>query len=493
MILNGVLSHFLNFRSSLTVGKVDGSDGRGSYSGLQDCLSHILTTLKNSNLHLFLQNAEDILVSGGKDEHSGIDLVINGIWVPIAQHLEEKFPNIFNIGIPHVFAHIYRSILNFLHSLPSLFQSNNNTSNGLRNRLQHAAPIASFLQRFKLDLYYSLRVREIMSRLDKACELDTKQLLASYNIPTSTATTSAERLSVEAIYRKGGNSSSSVSKASLDEILNLVNTEITSKCQDPIFSIFAAEMLLCLHNEVALVPVIAKMVVVVERVLLRMLLHLLLISNAYVSANLSSNSSAPENKNSPILSLVHGQWSRTEYEALRQQYLLHSDGAAASANSAPQSPMKSNPNPPLPPATPDAKSTNNAAVPNTPATPSLSKNSSSSSALAQMQMSTDKLLYLLSDLQHVLQWTQTYYYPTFLLPYTSKAQNNVIQRSFLQAMECLNLTLKAMYTHFNHLLAQDCKKALSSIKAIAGKYRMTNKPPPNKASSYVETIFQPIR
>jgi len=32
-----------------------------------------------------------------------------------------------------------------------------------------------------------------------------------------------------------------------------------------------------------------------------------------------------------------------------------------------------------------------------------------------------------------------------------------------------------------------------AVKAIAGKYRMTNKPPPDTASQYVETVLQPLR
>jgi Domain of unknown function (DUF3510) len=43
------------------------------------------------------------------------------------------------------------------------------------------------------------------------------------------------------------------------------------------------------------------------------------------------------------------------------------------------------------------------------------------------------------------------------------------------------------------LLAGDCKKALAAVKAVALKYRMTNKPAPEAPSPYVEGILQPFR
>jgi len=43
------------------------------------------------------------------------------------------------------------------------------------------------------------------------------------------------------------------------------------------------------------------------------------------------------------------------------------------------------------------------------------------------------------------------------------------------------------------MLAGDCKKGLSAVRAVAAKYRMTNKPAPEVQSPYVDTILLPFR
>jgi len=50
-----------------------------------------------------------------------------------------------------------------------------------------------------------------------------------------------------------------------------------------------------------------------------------------------------------------------------------------------------------------------------------------------------------------------------------------------------------VWTRICNLLGAECKRNLVAVKAIAGKYRMTNKPPPEVASTYVESVLQPYK
>lgn len=44
-----------------------------------------------------------------------------------------------------------------------------------------------------------------------------------------------------------------------------------------------------------------------------------------------------------------------------------------------------------------------------------------------------------------------------------------------------------------YIFIGDCKKGLSAVRAVAAKYRMTNKPAPEVPSPYVDTILLPFR
>jgi len=54
-------------------------------------------------------------------------------------------------------------------------------------------------------------------------------------------------------------------------------------------------------------------------------------------------------------------------------------------------------------------------------------------------------------------------------------------------------TVRALWGKVYQLLEADCRQILQAVRAVAGKFRMTNKPPPETASPYVITILQPIR
>lgn len=68
-----------------------------------------------------------------------------------------------------------------------------------------------------------------------------------------------------------------------------------------------------------------------------------------------------------------------------------------------------------------------------------------------------------------------------------------IRRCLTLQSDKLNSLRERVWVETCRLLSLECKDNLLGIKGVASKYRMTNKPPPNAPSPYVETIFKPIR
>lgn len=61
-----------------------------------------------------------------------------------------------------------------------------------------------------------------------------------------------------------------------------------------------------------------------------------------------------------------------------------------------------------------------------------------------------------------------------------------------QSMKMLSV-VEAAWAHIASLISADCIASLTALKTIAGKYRMTNKPPPDTHSSFVPDILKPLR
>jgi len=107
--------------------------------------------------------------------------------------------------------------------------------------------------------------------------------------------------------------------------------------------------------------------------------------------------------------------------------------------------------------------------------------------------SIEELVLLTADLHCLAEWLEKSYsfYAEETLGY-SKSDGIIVK--------CINIVNKrieiardAVWNKVCSLLSSECKKSLVAVKAIAGKYRMTNKPPPEIASPYVENIVLPLR
>lgn len=62
----------------------------------------------------------------------------------------------------------------------------------------------------------------------------------------------------------------------------------------------------------------------------------------------------------------------------------------------------------------------------------------------------------------------------------------------VQSAKTLSL-MNGVWTRLCSMICIDCKSSLQAVKGVAGKYRLTNKPPPDSASPFVSTILNPLR
>jgi hypothetical protein len=104
---------------------------------------------------------------------------------------------------------------------------------------------------------------------------------------------------------------------------------------------------------------------------------------------------------------------------------------------------------------------------------------------------------LAADLYSLARWLKSSLEPRAiaLIPSSSAADKAKEAVSALLDSECerLDATRKAVWSRLVSLLGADCRRGLLAVKAVAGKYRMTNKPAPDSASPYVETVLAPLR
>ena len=68
-----------------------------------------------------------------------------------------------------------------------------------------------------------------------------------------------------------------------------------------------------------------------------------------------------------------------------------------------------------------------------------------------------------------------------------------LQMCLRQQQSRLVGTRVAVWGRICVMLGAECKKGLTAVRAVAAKYRMTNKPAPDAPSPYVETVLLPFR
>jgi hypothetical protein len=108
------------------------------------------------------------------------------------------------------------------------------------------------------------------------------------------------------------------------------------------------------------------------------------------------------------------------------------------------------------------------------------------------------LVLLAADLHALSLWL-----PSVLLPRAqaqAQAQNQAKDAAAAAVSAVVDMqtrrldgTRVAVWAKLCQVLGAECRRNLQAVKAVAGKYRMTNKPPPDAASQYVESILAPLR
>lgn len=504
-------------RSYLTQGRLDGSAGRGSFGGLLDTLIAFSEQMKTSlqipidlveqslahapnpnpaycnpsNPNPNSSNAYSTSPNPNPSTVRGLDLVIHGIWIPVSSLLIERFPTMFNVAIPSTFSRCFRACEAFKHALAHV--SGPQHAPLLTRRLAQHPSVLGFQQRWRFDVYYQLRVQEVCARLDKACDVTFTSgltanvydlLLAGPSVltvpptvlPTVTPTAAAltlssltpsdmKQLSTDVSITPYAYSSTSTSTAST------CNVQYAYCYRIPLLAVFATEMCTCLHPSVMLSPLSGRFLELSLRLISRLEIHLSLAVDIPCS-------SVP--RPALLAALAPGPVPG----------LVPEDSTSA------LTPVKK-------PVAATAVAVSPTVV--TAATPATPIHSSTSSTVGthvhvhnfNMVQSVEDMILLTAELFNMEQWLVTTFtsYTCQRLGLNLDIDMQATVTGWIASQVKLRLggTRAAVWLKGRQLLGVDCKKHLSGVRVIAGKYRMTNKPPPDGPSSYVDTIFQPLR
>ena len=161
----------MDSRSLLTAGRVDGTGGRGSFAGLGDALTAVLKHVR-SRLQEPLRLLElcfpsplccdNINVDMDHYMDAPIDILVSGIWMPIASLLSERFPGMFSVGIASVLQRCYADVEAFSIGVGEIGVPGNCASGSVsdiwihRRVINHPAVVA-FNKRWGLELYLQVR------------------------------------------------------------------------------------------------------------------------------------------------------------------------------------------------------------------------------------------------------------------------------------------------------------------------------------------------
>lgn len=388
-----------------------------------DSLLEITSLLKQSGLKTLFNSLEEH--RSGATSYN-FDLLLNSVWQPISKFLIEKHANMFNIGITRVFSRCYVAIRLFLEELSSLVLPLYRTK--VHARLEGSKITQTFWCQWKFDLYHQLRVRELTFRIDSICEqslnrvqmknLDPYTYLISGTSTSETSTTSNNSNSADL----------HMEPISVKRIRSIFREfQASLSFMNPFFEAFLVELLILSDPNVSIDPLLSKFILLADRMVLRLLLHLSHLTNDALLASAALNLTKGEFETSRALSLNRGLPTGAESQA---GHVLN----------------------------------------------------------------LDERILITDDLLKFSKW--------FDLNFSSLWFGNSRESARSQlCIERVNFSIKLVVRKleiFTHILFRqivqdiilECVKPLQvGIKAIAGKYRMTNKPPPSTASPYVASIF----
>jgi hypothetical protein len=199
-----VLIHYLGssfrplIRSKISIGRLDEGGPRGECAGLKSLLEDIITTVADAFCPV-LQLSEVMFDVGPKVQ---VDLITDGVWVPIATALMADAGikmAIFSPGIASILQANYVALDTFLSKLAERLLKNKSSSwkdssvpsltsteklyfspkisssviSRAQDRIFNHAKTAEFSKRWNLPIYYQLRFGDCCTRLNKAIALTT--------------------------------------------------------------------------------------------------------------------------------------------------------------------------------------------------------------------------------------------------------------------------------------------------------------------------------
>ena len=145
-------------RTTLTKGRVDGQDGRNSFSGLPSALEQLMSDI-SARLGNAVMCCEMEFAS--KDTELPADIVLHGIWLPVMTHFESRFESLFSSAIASTFHTCYASVEWFTVTCASL--GGETFAPAIRKRLWLHKQAQDFHSRWKLDLYVLVSGRSVFS------------------------------------------------------------------------------------------------------------------------------------------------------------------------------------------------------------------------------------------------------------------------------------------------------------------------------------------
>ena len=151
----------------LSQGRVDGTGGRGFYSGLEETLLHIVDSLHNATVvsDMLLQ-AEEIFCKSDQNSNQDTNLLVAGVWKPVTNVLSERFPGMFTVGVAAAMHRAFTSLEKFTFELLRVLlgQPNSTPVIGTKNdavklayhRVCRHPDVVAFRNKWKLDLYFQV-------------------------------------------------------------------------------------------------------------------------------------------------------------------------------------------------------------------------------------------------------------------------------------------------------------------------------------------------
>jgi hypothetical protein len=488
-------------RAQLSQGRVGGATGRGSFSGLSESLQGLLVQIKP--LVEPIAMAAESMVSLGdenatkttaRESNIGLDLLICGVWAPVIRTIMERFPEIVTLAIPGTLHASYSAIAAFTAALPVAVLGDKCKPQTVAR--VHAHPLVQELEaRWGLDLYFTMRLNEVVRRVDYACDDSSYPYVTEKAVNTLKTPGAASQGIPDKSVKGPGDAKDSVAARVHQGLANstclnmystagrltgtLSPTEIAALRRDwgiddanlhlPLTLAVAVEMSTCLHDSVVLPSLTSKFLGLALRLLLRLEVYVVA-SVAISTARNPSGASSCANLIDSAGGCIQVAEGHPHPTAALDQSVSPAKGHIISQPSTPQ--------------------------------PQISSQISTigrSSGTAGPSM--DELALLVSDLSALEKWLLGRFMhrasSVLASPSNAAAVSSLLASRACGLAQLRNSVLLKIQTN----IAAECKALLSAgganvagpIRAIASRYRMTNKPAPDTPSPYVETVLRPLK